>query len=426
MGFKSLFKDLYSVKSISANDVHNYFGNGRKKIAGVNVSPSTAIQLSTVYSCIRDKAESIGQLPIKLYRKGANFDTEVKTGRWHRIFCEKPNDYMTSQDLSEMIETCLEMYGRFFAYRLKNDRGETMEIIPFARQTSVAVNMDMNGNIYFTYTTNDGKPKMGFYSDEIVHLKLNTLNGYTGLSPISCNARAIGLSISQENHLVNTMEKGAMPSGILETDAQFKDSSAAERIRKEFQEKYQGVDKNGEVIFLENGLKYNPLTLSPADTELILQRQHSREEICGIFRVPPHRIGAASSTKNQDIEQANKDYYVNKLMPIVTKIETGLSALLPDNMYVKLDEKAFTRGDLTSQVDAYSELFKHTAINIDELRYGAAGLPPIDNGHLHAIDTNNITLGTLDQVEELQREQREMNARSQQTINQPVGDENDE
>lgn len=381
------------------------------------VNAQTSIQLASVYACIRDKAESIGQLPFKLYRKGAKFDQEVTSGRWHRIFCEKPNDYMTTQDLNEMIETCLELYGRFFAYKVRNDRGEVMEIIPFAHQMNVAVNMDMNGRVYFTYTTNDGKPKIAVDGDDIMHIKLNTLNGFTGLSPISCNVRAIGLSIAQENHLSKTMENGAMPSGVLETDQVFKDPKTADRIREDFKRKYQGVDKNGEVIFLEQGLKYSALSLSPADTELILQRQYSREEICGIFRVPPHRIGASNSTKKEDIEQANKDYYVNKLMPIVKKIETALSEGLPDNMYVKADEKGFTRGDLSSQVEAYSEMFKNTAISIDELRYGAVNLPPIENGHLHAIDTNNITLGTLDQVQELQSQARQLNNQPQEVIN---------
>lgn len=425
MGLKSLFSDLYSVKSISANDLHLAYGSRPTK-AGVAVNTNTAIQLSTVYSCIRDKAESIGQLPLKLYKRNkSGIDEEIKSGRLHRIFTQRPNDFMTTQDFVEMSETCLELYGRFFAYVNYNDIGDVMEIIPFAHQTNVTVNMDQNGNVYYIYTTNDGTPNMAIADNNIMHIKLNTMNGFTGLSPISCNARAIGVSIAQEDHLATTMAKGAMPSGVLETDAVFKNQNAAERIRKEFKDKYQGVDKNGEVIFLENGLKYSPLSLSPADTELILQRQYSREELCGVFRVPPHRIGATGATTKEDIEQANKDYYVNKLMPIVRKKETAFTELLPSNMYVKFDEKAFTRGDLESQVNAYGEMFKLTAISINELRAGAADMPPIKDGHYHAIDTNNITLGELSSVPEMQREQREMNA-NQQTINQPVGDENDE
>ena len=418
---------MYSVKSVgmSIDSIMERYPSRRS--AGVATDVNSAMQLSTVYACIRDKAESIGQLPVKLHKKSKRFDEEIAKGRYHRIFTQRPNDFMTMQDFIETIETNLEARGKFFAYIERNDIGDVMEILPFRHQQNVAVNMDTNGNVYFTYTTNDGKPKISMSSEDIMHIKLNSFDGFTGLSPISCNARAIGLGISQEDHLSSMMQKGTMPSGILQTDQVFKDPATAERIRQQFKDKYQGVDKNGEVIFLEQGLKYNPLTLSPADTELILQRQYSREEICGIFRVPPHRIGASTGAKKEDIEQANKDYYINKLMPIVMKIESAFNEITPDNFYIKLDESAFIRGDLTSQVSAYGELFKLTAISIDELRAGA-GFQPIENGDYHAIDTNNITLGTLDQVADLQAEQREIAKAGAQNTNteKPVEENTDE
>lgn len=396
-----------------------------KRVAGVTVNVNAAMQLSTVYSCIRDKAESIGQLPVRLYRRSKKLDEEIKKGRYHKIFTQRPNDFMTMQDFVETVETNLEARGNFYAYIVYNDIGDVMEILPFRYQQNCRAEMDVNGNVYYTYTTNDGKPKITMSQSDIMHIKLNSFDGVTGLSPISCNARSIGLGISQEDHLTTTMEKGTMPSGVLETEATFKDPKAAERIRQEFKNKYQGVDKNGEVIFLEQGLKYNALSLSPADTELILQRQYSREEICGIFRVPPHRIGASTGAKKEDIEQANKDYYINKLMPIVRKIESAFNEVTPDNFYIKLDERAFIRGDLKSQVDAYGTMFKLTAISINELRAGA-DFAPIENGELHAIDTNNITLGTLDQVGELQAEQRELARQGAMGQQKPNNEENQE
>ena len=388
-----------------------------KRVAGVAVNVNAAMQLSTVYACIRDKAESIGQLPVRMFKRSKKLDEEVKRGRYHRIFTQKPNDFMTMQDFVETVETNLEARGNFYAYVVYNDIGDVMEILPFRYQQNCRAEMDVHGNVYYTYTTNDGKPKITMSQRDIMHIKLNSFNGITGLSPISCNARAIGLGIAQEDHLTTTMAKGTMPSGVLQTDATFKDQAAAERIRSEFKEKYQGVDKNGEVIFLEQGLKYNPLTLSPADTELILQRQYSREEICGIFRVPPHRIGASTGAKKEDIEQANKDYYINKLMPIVRKIESAFNEITSDNFYIKLDERGFIRGDLKSQVDAYGNLFKLTAISINELRAGA-DFQPIEDGHYHAIDTNNIVLGELSQVPELQRQRAEEVSLSNQQLTQ--------
>ena len=185
MGLKSFFSDLYSVKSaaIFANDVHSRFGGGIAT-AGVLVNQSSAMQHSTVYACIRDKAESIGQLPVRLYRVLADGKREeVKKGREYRIFTKQPNSFMTQQDYLQMYVTCLESSGKFFAYVSKNDRGSIAEIIPFKNQSNVSVQMDQNGNVYYLYVTNDNKPNMAFAGGEIIHVKLNTLDGFTGLSP---------------------------------------------------------------------------------------------------------------------------------------------------------------------------------------------------------------------------------------------------
>jgi len=402
--------DFYGIKSFSFGGI-SFESFGRGKSAGVNVTPLAAIQHASVYACVRDKAESIGQLPIKLYRRGKNgIDEEIKSGRMWRIFTQKPNSFMTMQDLAESYVTNAELYGNYYMLDVKNDLNSTMEILPFRYQTNVGVNMDQNGNVYYTYITNDGRSDVSLAGGDVAHVKLNSLDGMKGLSAISCNARSIGLAIAQDDHLSDVMESGAMPTGVLETTEKFgpKDSHAIERIRQEFDQNYTAKGKNKKTIFLEQGLKYNALTMTPADSELILQRKYSREEICGIFRVPPHRIGATGEKNSGDVEQSNKDYYVNKLMPLVKKFEAALNQMLSDGFYVKVDERGFISGDIASLTKTATDLFKMGHISIDESRVmvGLQPLGPEKGGSYHAMDTNNITLGLLTDVERLQAEHR--------------------
>ena len=93
-------------------------------------------------------------------------------------------------------------------------------------------------------------------------------------------------------------------------------------------------------------------------------------------------------------------------MPLVVKLEFALNKILPANLKVKLDERGFIRGDFGSTVTALGEQFKLGAISINEMRKDT-GWQPIDGGDVHAIDTNNITLGTLTDVPRLQEEARQ-------------------
>lgn len=408
MGLKSFVKDLYdfdfkSIVSINPSTFQGFDLIGSKH-AGVKVNTDTAIAHDTVFACVRDKAESIGQLPVCLYRKEGARNNKVHSGREHRIFTLKPNPYQTMQDMIEMYVATIELRGNWFAYVVRNRYNNIAEILPFRFQSNVSVNMDAHGQVYYTYSTNDGKPTIAFSNREIIHVKNFTLDGFTGLSAISYGARAIGLAISQEEYLSKLMEKGALQRGILTTDQLFKDKAAIDRLREQW-DAFSGIKGMGKTPILEQNLKYQPLTLSPADTELIAQRGFSREQICGLLRVPPHRVGVTANQKSKDTEQDNKDYYQNKLVPLITKFENAINYVLPDNLNIKLDEKGFIRGDFKSSVEAAHEVVKSGLGSINEGRE-IIGFQPIDGGEVHAIDTNNLTFGLVTDIPKLQEEQR--------------------
>ena len=410
MGITSFVSSLYSVKStgnILNPSEFRGFELGGATVAGIKVTTKQALAIDTVFACIRDKSESIGQLPVKLYRADGKEGkrNQVFTGRELRIFTKKPNEYQTMQEFIEMFVTSLETYGSFYAYVEYNSRNCISEIIPFRNQNAVSTQMDQNGRVFHTYVTNDNKPMTMYAGKSIIHIKQNTLDGFTGLSPISLCASTFGIAASQERHLASIMESGAMPKGILETDNIFKDEKALNRLKADWRAKQGGTAKSGETPILENGLKYKPLSLSPADAELILQRKFSREQICAIFRVPPRRVGAAEAGKTADIEQENKDYFQNRLVPLVTKLENAINLVLPDGLEIKLDEKGFIRGDIKSQVEAVSGEFKMGSISMNEMRVDL-GREEIEGGDIHAIDTNNLTFGQLTDIPKIQEENR--------------------
>lgn len=384
-----------------------------RNFAGQNVTVSKSLELDTVYACIRDKSESCGQLPFKMYNAKGE---EIKSGRKHRIFCKRPNEFMTQGELTELIITCLESYGRFFAYVIRNKYGNISEIIPFRNQVNVGVNMDTNGRVYYTYSTNDGKPGMAFAGREIMHLKLNTLDGFTGMSPIRQAANTLGLAMAQEEHLSSLMKNGARPTGALETDHIFQDESKGQRVLDQWNNTYAGSSNSGKTAMLENGLKYKPITISPADTELVKQRIFSRVQICAIFRVPPHRVGVLEAKAYDRLEDNNRAYMRDVLVPLLKKIEDWYNEQLGDSeLSLRYDTREFTRGDRLSQVEAVGQEIKMGLVSINEGRVDL-GRHAVEGGDVHAIDTNNLTFGRLEDIPKLQEEQRLANQPQPQQV----------
>lgn len=403
-------KAVSLVKSSLSNVYNdaNFFGSldRENKQAGVKVNYTTAMRHSDVYAAVRIKAESIGQLPIRLFRIKDNVRREIHNGREHNIFTKKPNAYQTWQEFIETYVTAIEILGNFYAEVKRNRYGNVYEIVPFKFQNNVSTEMDMHGQVYYTYSTNDGKgriTKVTYAASDILHIKLNNTDGYRGLSPISQCAQAIGLAIAGSTHSASLFENGATPSGILSTDSVFgDDDNAVERLRKQWNETHQGPHKKGKVAVLEYGMKYQTIQMSSVDAQLLEHGKFSREQICSIFRVPSHMLSAPDGMKYNSIEHNNTGFFRDSLMPLVTKLENNINPLLPENHMIKIDQKQFVRGDHKSMVDAIETEIKSGLCSLNEGRVDL-GREPIEGGDVFAIQTNNLQFGTYDDLEEMRR-----------------------
>jgi HK97 family phage portal protein len=410
MGMKSWVAGKLGIETKSTDNPYSdeaFFrdGNQGQVHAGVNVNYSTAIRHQDVYSCIRIKSESIGQLPIKLYRKNEKgHKVEITSGREFKIFTQRPNSYQTWQEFIEMYVTTMELRGNFFCEINRNKHGSVYEIIPFKQQDAVAVNMDMHGNVYYTYATNDMKSGMasrGYTHNQILHIKANSMNGYLGLSPISFTASTIGTAIAGELHTSNMLGSGAMPAGVLSTDEAFDDDEAIERVRQGWKTMHGGASNAGKTAILEYGMKYTAISMSAVDAQLIEQRMFSREQIATIFRVPIHLLNAAAGMKYNSIEHNNASFFRDSLMPLVTKLENNINPILPANHTIQVDQTQFIRGDQKAQTDNVTAKIKSGLMSINEGRIELS-LTPVEGGDVFAVATNNLHFSTWDNLEAVQ------------------------
>jgi HK97 family phage portal protein len=384
----------------------SFFGNlfTKNKYAGETVNYTTAMQHNDVYSCVRIKAESFGQLPMKLYRTDGVSKIEIFSGREHQIFTQKPNPYQTWQDFNEQYTTSLELLGKFSAEVKRNKYGNVYELVPFKHQAQVDTHMDDDGNVYYTYTTNDHKGKrttQTYLPTDILFIRTFTLDGINGISTISQCALAIGTAIAGERHAGSLFENGAMPMGVLQTDDTFDDEAATQRLRQQWNEMHSGSKNSGKTAILEGGLTYNPITMTAVDAQLLEQRKFSREQIASMFRVPLHLLQASTGMKYANVEQNNISFFRDALMPLAQKLENHINQFLPKNHIVKMDEKSFVRGDRAATIASVEREIKSGVLSINEAR-SKFGYAVIDGGDVYAIKTNNLTFGKWEDLPDIQ------------------------
>lgn len=101
---------------------------------------------------------------------------------------------------------------------------------------------------------------------EIWHVRIFTLDGLNGLSPIAYARQAIGLGMATEEHGSRLFSNGAVTSGVLETDQTLSDE-AFNRLKGDFEDRHQGLANAHKPMILEMGLKWNQISLSAEDAQ---------------------------------------------------------------------------------------------------------------------------------------------------------------
>jgi HK97 family phage portal protein len=194
---------------------------------------------------------------------------------------------------------------------------------------------------------------------EIIHdIMIALFHPLIGVSPIFACGLAATQGLKIQNNSTKFFENMSRPSGVLTAPGSIADATAA-RLKTAWETNFGG-DNIGKVAVLGDGLKYEAMTITPLDAQLIEQLKMSAETVCSCFHVPPYMVGVGPSPPYNNIEALNQQYYSQCLQTKIESIELlldeGLGLVDTDAAYgVELDLDALLRMDTATRYDTWGK-----------------------------------------------------------------------
>ena len=388
MGFFDRFRK--SQKLDTPEKVAAYMQEYNESASGVKVNEQTAMQLATVYSCVRVLAEAIGKLPLNIYQQNNGRTEKITNTPLAKIMRDGPNDYMTPLEYKELIITHLALRGNHFSYK-NRVAGRVVELLPMD-PASVVAKLNDNYEPEYEVTFPNGTREV-LDQSRIFHIRLFSDNGLNGLSPISYARNTLGLSISAETHGSTLFKNAAQPSGGFSTDAKL--SPEVVKDLKDQLDGYRGSDAHKNLI-LQGGLKWFQTSLSSDDAQFLETRKFQRSEICGLFNVPPHMVGDLEKATFSNIEHQSLDFVRNTLMPYLVRIEQRVNkSLIADQKhYAKFNANAQLRGDMKARAEFYTKMLQNGALSPNEIRR-LEDMDERDGGDIYLTPMNMMINGEM-------------------------------
>lgn len=361
-----------------------------------NVGPDAALQLSTVWACIDRRATTIASLPFFAYETKAGQKQLARNSRLYSLLHESPNERMTPFEFWRAMILNHDLRGNAYARIERDANGEAYALWPMPSD-QVEVRVLGDGSMVYQYQL--GQDVALLSSDNVLHLK-NLGNGTVGLAKLEFMRSTTDEASKAQATASKIFGTGGKPTGVLMIDKVL-NATQRESVARTFAGMAEG--NSSRLYVLEANMKYEQLSMSPEDQQLLETRKFSVEEICRWYDVPPVLVHHSNvTTWGSGIEQIVDGFYKLTIRPMLVSIEQAtrkrvMTARQRANMSAEFALDALLRGSPTQRAELYAKNVQNGIMTRNECRQ-LENLPPVDGANDLTAQSNLLPLNKLGQT----------------------------
>jgi len=352
-----------------------------------SLSSDKSITLSAVWSAVRICSETIAMLPLNVYKKNDDGRVQLDDSRIQYLLHNQPSKSINSFVFRQVMQAHVELWGNAYAI-IKRDKNGQIEALEVVKHPLLVRPFEFDGEIFYQVSGYD----LPFASRDIIHIRGLSFDGIMGKSTLQIAAESINTGLAMQNYSYKIFESGSSKRIAIKVPGKLSPESY-DLLRKQFVEKYSGIENMHEIGILEGGMDFTTIGLNPVDAQFLEQRKFSVIEIARFFRIPPHKMQSMEASTNNNIEHQAIEFVTDTIMPRVAPWESELDnkLFLPgEKKYVKFNLNALLRGDMAARSQWYTQMINFGVMSPNEVR-ALEELNPRDGGDAYLSPANLLT-----------------------------------
>ena len=360
-----------------------------------DVSTGAALGLSATWACVNFWAGNIAGLPVTVYRKGPmGVAIEARDHPLFWLLHDSPNYDQSAFDFWEFMCASLELHGNAYAEIERRENGFIVSLTP-VRPDIITVSRLGSGELEYRWSL-DGRDNR-VAQGNILHIRGFGGGPLGGLSPLAVCRTSFGSALAVNRASSSMYANGARPSGVLTKEGNPFVGDQRKVAEGLLQEKFTGAMNAGRPMLLDGGLKWQQLSMSAKDAEMIESQKLGVEDICRIFEVDPHLVGhtAGNTQLGSSIGDQTLSLLKFKMRKRLKRIEGALEKQLltrverAAGVSIEFNVEAFLRADSSGRATYYDIMQQFMTKN--EIR-ALEGLAPVDGGDVLMAQMQDIPL----------------------------------
>lgn len=297
----------------------NYKGEQRTRpLAPIvpHTKPATVnnvLQIPAIWECVNKITRSMSGLPVDILRRvDDDGNTErVTSGPMYDLLNRQPNAYMTPADFLKTITLNYLIHGNAYVRIDKALGADYIAALTPLNPEQVTTEYENGRVIYKYYSENDEFIK--YTSADIMHWK-GIGNGLVGLSTVDFASTTLTEAVSAQDASIEIFRNKGKLNGILAAETPLLNKKQTDDFLDRF-----GEMKNADLgmPLLPAGFKFQPVSLSPAETQLLSTREFIVKEFSRWFGIP---YGLLTGDGGDLVELSNY-FYETTILPMCIELE---------------------------------------------------------------------------------------------------------
>ena len=373
---------------------------------GRSVTVDKALGFVPVMAAIRLRSETIGSLPLPVYRRLDRGKTAAPNHRLYTMLHDKANPEMSAMVFKELLQSHCDSWGTGYAEIERDTDGFPLYMWPLRPDSMEVFRSDGSirgfpkGSLIFLYTHGDGSQSR-LKSSQVFRLPGLGSNGITGNSPITMARQALALGLAAEEMAGRFYANDARPGLAIQLGPEFDyDDDAKKRLAESFDATHAGLSNKHRTAVLDEGMTLETFGFPADDAQLVEQQKWSVEQVCRIFNIPPHMLHSLERATFNNIEEMGLNFVTYSLRPWLVRWEQQIKMqLLTDDTahFAEFNVEGLLRGKIADRMAAYWQRFQMGSISPNEIR-AKENENPIEGGDEY-FRPANVT--PLEEVEEI-------------------------
>lgn len=300
------------------------FDEGEKTAAGITVTEEKALAVGAVYASVKVVSETMAQMDLEVVEKvGKTTKTNTSHSNYWLLHAEPSPYYNRFEWVQGMMSYAL-LWGNAYT-KIVRDRFATAKELKILPAWEVTPKMSERGKLYYEWRSKDGFDII--LTEDMIHLKNLGTNGLIGLSPIEIQRENLATELARIGHDGAFYSNGAKASGVLMTPGHMGPTEVG-NVKDSFNKANEGTKNRFKTIVLEEGVKYQQLTIPQNDAQFLESKKFTQTEIAGWYRVPPHMIGNMTDANYSNVDAMDRNFAKTCIVPWTIRLQQEIDRKL--------------------------------------------------------------------------------------------------